>query len=197
MSQDTNLHPDDITTINSDGRVRLGSVDFKNVLFALMSNDPKYRPELIIPRSHGPVVIKTREEKLVEAAFESCAFKIVMSTVLGFGLGTVIGLFSASVSPVTPLTPDAKTQSVREIFRDMKNTSLSHGKNFAIVGAMFVSVECAIESYRGKSDWKNGCSAGAITGGLIGLRAGFKPAFFGAAGFAAFSTAIDYYMKQR
>jgi len=74
---------EDVTHINPQGRVRLGSEDFKNVLFALLSNDPKYRPELIIPRSHGPVVIKTNEEKLVEAAFESCAFKILMSTVLG------------------------------------------------------------------------------------------------------------------
>lgn len=69
---------------------------------------------------------------------------------------------------------------------------------------------------RGKSDWKNGTYAGGVTGGLIGLRgvkwlwfiylekivklcfvAGVKAGVIGAAGFAAFSTAIDYYMHLR
>lgn len=64
---------------------------------------------------------------------------------LGYGLGGVIGLFSASVNP-TITGPDAKQQTAREVFRDMKATTMSHAKNFAIVGAMFASVECAIES---------------------------------------------------
>lgn len=78
--------------------------------------------------------------------------------------------------------------------------------------------------YRGKSDWKNGTYAGGLTGGMIGLRgeiqvhyimiliillfsvftykncicllAGVKAGVVGAAGFAAFSTAIDYYMHR-
>lgn len=50
---------------------------------------------------------------------------------------------------------------------------------------------------RGTSDWRNGTYAGGITGGIIGLRAGIKAGILGAAGFAAFSTAIDYYMRHR
>ncbi len=57
----------------------------------------------------------------------------------------MIGLFSASVNP-TITGPDAKQQTAREVFRDMKNTTMSSAKNFAIVGAMFASTECVIES---------------------------------------------------
>lgn len=76
-----------------------------------------------------------------------------------------------------------------------------------------------ILQYRGQSDWKNGTYAGGITGGLIGFRgknqyytfsklivgqhfrlnlfflAGAKAGVLGALGFATFSTAIDYYMR--
>ncbi|XP_063224551.1 mitochondrial import inner membrane translocase subunit Tim22 [Bacillus rossius redtenbacheri] len=154
-----------------------------------------YRENIVVPRGAGPVHIKTKEEKMVEAVFESCAFKSAMSCVIGYGLGAVIGLFSASVGPTVPL-PGDKIQSAREVLREMKGTMLSYGKNFALIGAVFSAVECAIESHRGKSDWKNGTYAGAVTGGVIGLRAGVKAGVFGAAGFAAFSTLIDYFMHR-
>ncbi|KAH7957234.1 hypothetical protein HPB52_016453 [Rhipicephalus sanguineus] len=85
--------------------------------------------------------------------------------------------------------------TVRQVFSDMKAKSVSYAKNFAIVGAMFAAIECTIESHRAKTDWKNGTMAGALTGGLIGFRAGLKPGLLGAAGFAAFSTIIDYYLR--
>ena len=49
--------------------------------------------------------------------------------------------------------------------------------------------------HRATSDWKNGTLAGGVTGGLIGLRAGLKGGLLGAAGFAAFSSVIEYYMR--
>lgn len=61
----------------------LDQKQINEVLKALCSNDPKYKTIVAIPRTHGPVAAKTREQKLVEAAFESCAFKTVMSCVLG------------------------------------------------------------------------------------------------------------------
>ncbi|XP_022184196.1 mitochondrial import inner membrane translocase subunit Tim22 [Nilaparvata lugens] len=154
----------------------------------------RFRENIVIPRSMGPVYIKTNEEKMVEAAFESCAFKTGMSCVLGYGFGAAVGLFSSSVSPMTVPGQEMKQSSAREILREMKGTTLSYAKNFALVGTVFAAVECTIESYRGKSDWRNGTYAGGVTGGLIGLRAGVKAGIFGAAGFALFSTLIDYYM---
>ncbi|KAB0791697.1 hypothetical protein PPYR_03497 [Photinus pyralis] len=159
-----------------------------------VGNNYRYRENIIIPKSLGPIKIKTNEEKMVESVFESCPFKSAMSCVIGYGLGAAIGLFSSSIGP-TPM--NAEQQTVREVFREMKTTTLSYAKNFAVIGALFSAVECAIESARGKSDWKNGTYAGGVTGGLIGLRAGVKAGVVGAAGFAAFSTAIDYYMHSR
>ncbi|XP_046384782.1 mitochondrial import inner membrane translocase subunit Tim22 [Ischnura elegans] len=175
-------------------KVHLTSAEWDEIAKTLVGSMERYRENIIIPKSVGPVKIKTYEEKLIEAGFESCAFKSIMSCVLGYGLGAAIGLFSASVNP-TITGADAKQQTAREVLRDMKNTTVGYAKNFAMIGMVFAGVECAIESYRGKSDWKNGTYAGGVTGGMIGLRAGIKAGIIGAAGFAAFSTVIDYYMR--
>lgn len=170
------------------------SEEWISMMNHFVGNNSRYRENIIIPKNLGPVVIKTKEEKAVEAFFESCAFKATMSCVIGYGLGAVIGLFSASVGP-SPF--DVKEQTARQVFQEMKTTTLGYAKNFAVIGLMFSAVECTIESGRGKADWRNGTYAGAVTGGLIGLRAGVKASIVGAAGFAAFSTAIDYYMHNR
>lgn len=147
------------------------------------------------------MTIRTNEEKTMDVVMESCTFKSVMSAVIGYGLGCAIGLFSASVNPSIQMDPSnphiERTQTAREIFRDMRKTTHSYGKNFGTIGFVFAGIECVIESQRGVTDWKNGTYAGGVTGGLIGLRAGVKAGIFGAAGFAAFSTVIDYYMRHR
>ncbi|XP_017781465.1 PREDICTED: mitochondrial import inner membrane translocase subunit Tim22 [Nicrophorus vespilloides] len=159
-----------------------------------VGNNQRFRENIVIPKNLGPVVIKTNEEKAVEAFFESCAFKSMMSCVIGYGLGAAIGLFSSSVGPSAT---SVEQQTAKQVFKEMKTATLGYAKNFALIGLMFSAVECTIESARGKSDWRNGTYAGGVTGGLIGLRAGVKAGIFGAAGFAAFSTAIDYYMHGR
>jgi import inner membrane translocase subunit TIM22 len=194
---------------NQRTMIILSPDDFQATMLSLINPDSKKRSPmpLIIPRTYGPILIKTPQEKLIDGLFESCAFKCFMSTVLGYGLGGVIGLFSASAGvnptlttttiPVGAVDANKLQTTVKEVFREMKTTTMSHAKSFATVGAMFASIECAVETYRGKSDWKNGTGAGGVVGGLIGLRAGIKPAIVGAAGFAAFSTLIDYYMRHR
>ncbi|CAF4190057.1 unnamed protein product [Rotaria magnacalcarata] len=81
-----------------------------------------------------------------------------------------------------------------DVWREMRTRSMSYAKNFAMVGLVFSTVECNIESYRAKSDIRNGTYAGFVTGGLLGLRAGFQASVYGAVGFAVFSTAIEYFL---
>ncbi|XP_011162078.1 mitochondrial import inner membrane translocase subunit Tim22 [Solenopsis invicta] len=192
------MYPTDLTkTISpsaTDKGVFLSDTELDKIALFLVGNQQRFRENIIIPTMMGPVQIKTIEEKRIERMMESCVFKSIMSCVIGYGLGAAIGLFSSSVNP--NVASVEKQQSAREIFREMKTTTLSYAKNFAVVGCIFSGIECTIESYRGKTDWKNGTYAGGLTGGLIGLRAGIKAGIVGAAGFAAFSTAIDYYMHK-
>jgi len=140
---------------------------------------------------------KRKEEVVVERVMENCVFKSVMACVIGYGLGAGFGLFTAGLDSSMPsyMAPETQQQTARSVFREMKSRAASYGKNFAVVGAMFSATECVVESYRGKTDLQNGTMAGCITGGLLGLRAGGQAAILGCAGFAAFSTAIDYYFR--
>lgn len=63
--------------------VLLSSAEFKMAMLRLISPDPKLREGVLIPRTYGPVMIKTNEEKMIESIFESCIFKCIMSCVLG------------------------------------------------------------------------------------------------------------------
>lgn len=49
----------------------------------LIGNQYRFRENIIIPRLLGPVIIKTNEEKMIEATVESCPFKVITSCVIG------------------------------------------------------------------------------------------------------------------
>ncbi|TWW74361.1 Mitochondrial import inner membrane translocase subunit [Takifugu flavidus] len=65
----------------------------------------------------------------------------------------------------------------------------------AHVGPCMFNVDLFILQHRGKSDWKNAVYSGCVTGGAIGFRAGLKAGVLGCGGFAAFSAAIEYYLR--
>ncbi|XP_061608587.1 mitochondrial import inner membrane translocase subunit Tim22 [Phyllopteryx taeniolatus] len=144
-----------------------------------------------------PVPSKSEEQKMIERAMESCAFKTLLACVGGFVLGGAFGVFTAGIDTNVGFDPKdpLRTPTAREVLKDMGQRGMSYAKNFAIVGAMFSCTECIIESHRGKSDWKNAVYSGCITGGAIGFRAGLKAGVLGCGGFAAFSAAIEYYLR--
>jgi import inner membrane translocase subunit TIM22 len=87
-------------------------------------------------------------------------------------------------------------EQLRQGFKDLGSRSYSSARNFGKVGAIFAGTECCIEGFRAKNDLKNGVMAGCITGGVLAAPAGPQAAALGCAGFAAFSLAIDAYMRR-
>ncbi|CAL1545245.1 unnamed protein product [Lymnaea stagnalis] len=167
--------------------------NFNLIIDHVIGNKKLPKKDVSVPIGGIPQMPLTKEELFIRDIFDSCAFKSSASCVVGFALGAAFGLFTAGVDPMS--TMSTETPTTRMVLREMKARSLSYGKNFALVGAMFAGTECLVESYRGKTELINGTASGAIVGGVLGLRAGLKAGIFGAVGFAIFSTAIDYYMR--
>ena len=86
-------------------------------------------------------------------------------------------------------------QQIKVQFADMGKRAYSSAKNFGYIGMIYSGVECVVESVRAKNDIYNGVAAGCITGGGLAYKSGPQAALVGCAGFAAFSTAIDLYMR--
>lgn len=63
---------------------------------------------------------------------------------IGFAFGAFMGLISASMDPQVGISPEKQT--VKMIFQDFKIKTMSYGKNFAMIGAVFAAIECNIES---------------------------------------------------
>lgn len=144
----------------------------------------------------------------MQSAMESCPAKTVISGTMGFGLGGIFGLFMASMRYDTPLGAGAPggiganaapTIPMREQlkigFKDMGRSSWSSAKNFGYIGAIFAGTECCIEGFRAKNDVANGVASGCLTGAFLAKNAGPQAMAVGCAGFAAFSAAIDAYMR--
>lgn len=73
----------------------------------------------------------------------------------------------------------------------MRSRGASTGKNFAIVGGTYATIECFLEQVRGKRDMRNAIVAGFSTGAVLAVRGGPQAMFVGGTGFAAFSAAME------
>ncbi|ORY71583.1 Tim17/Tim22/Tim23/Pmp24 family-domain-containing protein [Pseudomassariella vexata] len=145
--------------------------------------------------------------KAMQAMMESCFGKTAISGVMGFGMGGLFGMFMASMQYDTPYhVPGApgpaenlKALSTKEQvkigLKDMGSRSYGMAKNFGKVGGLFAGIECGIEGFRAKNDMFNGVAAGCLTGGILARSGGPIAAGGGCAAFAAFSAAIDAYMR--
>ncbi|KAK5462981.1 Mitochondrial import inner membrane translocase subunit tim22 [Exophiala xenobiotica] len=140
--------------------------------------------------------------KMMSGAMESCLAKSIMAGAMGGVLGGAFGLFMSSMAYDTPLSPQGQQitslpvrEQLKRGLKDMGAKSWSSAKNFAMIGGIYSGVECTIEGFRAKSDLKNSALAGCITGAGLAYKAGPQAALLGCGGFAAFSTAIDAYMR--
>lgn len=108
-------------------------------------------------------------------------------------LATPIAPAPGSPPGATPqtLTDLPWRQQLRHGFRDMGSQALRSAKNFGMIGAAYAGTECCIEGLRARDDVWNSVAAGAVTGGILAIRGGPQAVALGAAGFAAFSAAIE------
>ncbi|KAI8833053.1 mitochondrial inner membrane translocase subunit Tim17/Tim22/Tim23/peroxisomal protein PMP24 [Chytridium lagenaria] len=134
---------------------------------------------------------------LIQSLMESCPVKSGAALGGGFVLGGLFGMFMSSVDyghNEEYLKLSTKEQ-MKITVRDMATKSYSSAKNFAVVGAIFAGTECVIESYRAKNDIYNGVAAGCLTGAALSAKAGPKVMLGGCLSFAAFSAAIEVWMR--
>mmetsp|Transcript_10144 Transcript_10144/g.30425 ORF Transcript_10144/g.30425 Transcript_10144/m.30425 type:complete len:191 (+) Transcript_10144:366-938(+) len=151
-----------------------------------------------------PVIVPpTPEMMMQEDLMNNCATRTVLSGVMGLGLGVLFGIFMGSMDATGggmdgSMAPTQEKQTVGQIARQtlssMRSRSVTYAKGFAAMGAMFAGSECVVEKMRAKHDIYNAAYAGCFTGGALGIRAGPQAACAGCATFAAFSTAIEYYL---
>ena len=136
--------------MESDNRTELNELDKDKINTSLIRQmilgDAKWKQgRIYIPFQFGGPVFKTSQEKLIERIYESCTFKAILSGIIGFGLGAVLGIFSASVGPDLSAAEPEKFK-FSQYLKETKGKIVSHGKSFAVLGLMFSFTECTIES---------------------------------------------------
>lgn len=153
-----------------------------------------------------PKQIQTQKniEKYSRLFSESCVTKACFSGVAGFGFGALWGLFTSALDAGTPLhqygaeieKPHQTTkQKIKEYFKQTGQKTYFMAKTFGGVGFLYAGIECVVEKGRAKHDLYNSVISGCLTGGGLAIRAGPQAGAIGCAGFAAFSTLMDYFLN--
>ncbi|EIW54436.1 mitochondrial import inner membrane translocase subunit TIM22 [Trametes versicolor FP-101664 SS1] len=129
---------------------------------------------------------------------ESCVAKTIIAGGGGFVIGAFFSLMSSSFAYEDPLLRQnlSTQQKAREIFKEMGRGMYKSGKGFGKVGALFAGIECVIESYRARNDMVNPVAAGFVAGGILARNSGPKAVVGGGLAFAAFSAAIDLFLRR-
>ncbi|KAI9507985.1 mitochondrial import inner membrane translocase subunit TIM22 [Russula earlei] len=134
----------------------------------------------------------------MSAGMESCLGKTTLAGVFGFAAGGFFSMMSSSFAYEDPLLRQNlnTTQKATEIFKDMGRGMWRSGKGFGKVGALYAGIECVIESYRARNDMVNPVAAGFVAGGILARNSGPTGALGGGLAFAAFSAAIDLFLRR-
>lgn len=77
-----NINPSKSSLLDTSENNVISDMDLDKIALHLITQQ-RFRENIIIPRTVGPVRIKTNEEKLIESTMESCIFKSIASCVIG------------------------------------------------------------------------------------------------------------------
>ncbi|KZT21066.1 Tim17-domain-containing protein [Neolentinus lepideus HHB14362 ss-1] len=141
-------------------------------------------------------------QNMMTSGMESCAAKTVIAGAGGFAIGGFFSLMQASFAYEDPLLRQQaqagwnNKQKAAEVFKEMGRNMWKSGKGFGKVGALFAGIECVIESYRARNDMVNPVAAGFVAGGILARNAGPTAVVGGGVAFAAFSAAIDMFLRR-
>lgn len=106
------------------------------------------------------------------------------------------GDYFKNLPPPPPPLPATSMQSTKEFFIQTGRSMYSSGRGFGKVGALYSGIECCIESFRAKNDIVNPVVGGFLAGGILARNTGPQTAFGSAIAFAAFSGAIDLFLRR-
>ncbi|GAA5859453.1 hypothetical protein JCM8547_006831 [Rhodosporidiobolus lusitaniae] len=147
------------------------------------------------------IVSQMKQIRLVQDGMESPVAKAAISGAMGFALGAFFSLMGSSMTIEDPFQRQQYDgmklqQKAKIIFTDMGKGMWRQGKGFGMVGALYAGTECVVEGFRAKNDIYNSVYAGLISGAVLARNSGPRAMVFGGIGFAAFSAAIDSYMRK-